>query len=300
QLYRLKHEMPDIYARTHLALHLPQYLSFLLTQKTFSDITSIGCHTGLWDFKQQRYHRWVQDNGLDKKLAPIVSTDHTEMVNLFGKSFLVGVGLHDSSAALVPYLRSFQTPFALLSTGTWCITLNPFNHHPLTDEELSLDCLAYMSYQHQQVKASRLFAGQLHEIYLGKIADHFGVDPKIIQSIEYDPAWAADWRRKQPWETLHSLQPPIIENLYFSKREISAFNTVKEAYHALVMDLVALQTISSRLVLNGTQVQHLYVDGGFSKNQIFLSELSASFSNINVCRMEIAQASALGAAMAIS
>ena len=37
----------------------------------------------------------------------------------------VGAGLHDSSAALIPYLSAFREPFILLSPGTWCISLNP-------------------------------------------------------------------------------------------------------------------------------------------------------------------------------
>ena len=56
----------------------------------------------------------------------------------------VGVGLHDSSAALIPLSASFNEPFILLSTGTWCISLNPFNHTMLSDYELNQDCLCYL------------------------------------------------------------------------------------------------------------------------------------------------------------
>src|SRR5687768_17055204 len=59
QLYRIRYEKPDVFSKIKYALHLPQYLSYLISQKAFSDITSIGCHTNLWNFNQNQYHEWV-------------------------------------------------------------------------------------------------------------------------------------------------------------------------------------------------------------------------------------------------
>ena len=50
QLYRLKYEKPQVFDKIKYALHLPQYISYLLTKKALTDITSVGCHTNLWDF----------------------------------------------------------------------------------------------------------------------------------------------------------------------------------------------------------------------------------------------------------
>ena len=50
QLYRMKLEKPGLYREMKYALHLPQYISFLISQRSLSDITSIGCHTQLWDY----------------------------------------------------------------------------------------------------------------------------------------------------------------------------------------------------------------------------------------------------------
>lgn len=47
--------------------------------------------------------------------------------------------------------------FILLSTGTWCINMNPFNEDPLTKEQLEQDCLSYMSINQKPVKYSRFF-----------------------------------------------------------------------------------------------------------------------------------------------
>jgi sugar (pentulose or hexulose) kinase len=137
QLYRLKNERPEVFPKIKYALHLPQYLSFILSSNTCSEITSIGCHTNLWDFQKNNYHKWVTQEGIEKKLAPVMHSNET--AGYASNTIPVGVGLHDSSAALIPYLAAFDEPFILVSTGTWCINLNPFNHSPLTQYELQQD-----------------------------------------------------------------------------------------------------------------------------------------------------------------
>src|SRR3569832_107871 len=171
QLYRLKMERPDIFKRLKFALHLPQYLSSLISGQYCSDITSIGCHTALWDFNNRRYHEWVEKEGLSLKLAPIKSPAEALEACFPGNNYRVGIGLHDSSAALIPYLVSFSEPFILISTGTWCISMNPFNETPLTGNELQQDCLCFLQYQGKLVKASRLFAGNEHEQQVKRIAE---------------------------------------------------------------------------------------------------------------------------------
>src|SRR5690606_6079108 len=95
---------------------------------------------------------------------------------------------HDSSAALIPYLVSFPEPFVLISTGTWAISLNPFNETPLTKEELACDCLCYLQYKGNPVKASRLFAGHNHDVEVDRIAHHFQQDKEKLFKLEFDQA----------------------------------------------------------------------------------------------------------------
>ena len=126
-LYRLRQEKPRLFVRIWYALHLPQYLSFLFTRQVCSELTSIGCHTMLWDFAQNRYHDWVRAEALDDVLGPIIPSDSVLKAMVLDQPLPVGVGLHDSSAALIPYLASFPaSPFVLISTGTWCVSMNPF------------------------------------------------------------------------------------------------------------------------------------------------------------------------------
>jgi sugar (pentulose or hexulose) kinase len=281
QLYRLKYEKPEVYKEIKYSLHLPQYLSFILTKNPTTDISSVGCHTNLWDFTKNRYHDWVSKEGLDEKFGPLYNGDKI-IGNTTGKNNIpVGIGLHDSSAALIPYLFSFSEPFVLISTGTWCISLNPFNQAGLTSEELKQDCLCYLSYEGKPVKASRLFAGYEHEQQIKRLAAYFH------KANDYYKIVDVDVRQVAPGE------------FSFSSSNLSEFNDYEEAYHHLVRDIVSQQVRSTSLVLQETPVKRIFVDGGFAKNKIYMTMLANSFRGLEIYAATISQASALGAGLAI-
>ena len=294
QLYRIKHEQPALFKRMRYALHLPQYLSFLVSRYMHSDITSIGCHTQLWDFGRNDYHDWVRAEGLGEKLAPLRASDRVYPAPPLGNGGVVGVGLHDSSAALIPYLMSFKEPFVLLSTGTWSISFNPFNLTPLTRSELKADCLCYMQYQGTPVKAARLFAGYEHEQQVKRIASHFGQSPDEYRKMAYRANTVSALRQMGVDPV-----PARGDVSVFPQRNLSDFANGEEAYHRLVMDLVAAQVASTGLVMKDTGVKQLFVDGGFSKNEVFMNLLADAFPRIKVFGASMAQATAVGAALAI-
>jgi len=351
QLYRIKHQLPDLYASIHCSLHLPQYLSYLVTGKAFSEITSIGCHTNLWNFAQQHYHEWVYREGIIDKLAPIVPSTSVQPLEV-GRAtaiagggarsiassraaeIIAGVGLHDSSASIIPYLESFREPFVLISTGTWCITMNPFNDEPLTIAELQQDCLCYMSYLGRPVKAARLFAGHDHEQQVKRLADHFHISPAFASTVAFDPACVAGLREREERGGHPQAAAPgvaggsgtagspkvrrattaggkvrstrgtdkvaaALKASVFGKRELAAFDSFEQAYHRLMMDIMEQQVASTRLVLHAADVRRVFVDGGFGRNQVYMHLLAAAFPDMEVFAASIPQATAMGAALAI-
>lgn len=296
QLYRLKYEKPELYHNIKHALHLPQYLSYLISGTACSDITSIGCHTSLWNFVKNDYHEWVYKEGIHEKLAPVLPATSVLQASFPGNNYHVGVGLHDSSAALIPYLVNFHEPFVLISTGTWCISLNPFNQLPLTVDELQQDCLCYMQYSGEPVKASRLFAGQEHEDQVKRIADHFNQNPVRYRSIPFDAEITTALQAKG--ETTTASQK-MMQHSVFSRRDLAQFKTDEEAYHQLMLDIMAQQYASTQLVLKGTDVKRIFVDGGFSKNAVYMNLLAAAFPEMEVFSASMAQATAVGTALSI-
>jgi sugar (pentulose or hexulose) kinase len=295
QLYRLKYEKGLLNTEGY-SLHLPQYLSYLITGKPYSDITSIGCHTMLWNFETNNYHEWVSKENIDKKLAPIFPSDEAIRSRAYWKEFAVGVGLHDSSSALIPYLSSFHQPFILISTGTWCISLNPFNDEPLTEQELERDCLCYLTYQRKAVKASRLFAGYEHEEQTKKLAAHFNKANNYFETVDYDHD-IINWLKNNIEQD--NSKGFIPGASVFSERDPGIFNNYEQAYHQLIMDIMQKQVRSTSLIMKGTLVKRIFVDGGFSKNPIYMNLLALAFRKVEVFAASVAQATAMGAALAI-
>jgi len=263
-LYLLKHRKPQIFQQVNRSLHLPQYVSSIFTSSACSDLTSIGCHTNLWDFTTHRYHAWVKAEGIDSKLAPIRLSNATFEIRSVHKILYSGIGLHDSSAALIPYLMHEPKPFVLLSTGTWCISLNPFNDEPLTASELGQDCLCYLTYEGKPVKASRLFLGHVHEEKCKELTKRYDVPEDAYKTVEFGA-----------------------ENTPFEK-----------AYNDLMKELVKEQVRATNLIIQ-SDTKTIFVDGGFSQNKIFMKLLGMEYPGREIYAATVTQASALGAALAI-
>lgn len=299
QLYRMKYEKPDLFKQVKYALHLPQYLSYLISGMAYSDITSIGCHTNLWDFSKGDYHEWVKQEGLLEKMAPLVPSDSVVPAAFPGSNCMVGVGLHDSSAALIPYLVNFQEPFVLISTGTWCISLNPFNSTPLTEAELQKDCLQFMQYKGKPVKASRFFGGYEHEQQVKRIAAHFDQNTAYFKAVAFDPEIINKLQREQILVSGAKPHKNRLQESVFAQRDLATFASDIEAYHQFILDLVTQQVASTQLVLEGSDVKRIFVDGGFSKNAIYMNLLAAAYPDKEVFAASMAQATAVGTALTI-
>jgi len=267
QLYWLKYQRPDLFKKIKYSLHLPEYISYLFSGKAASGITSIGCHTNLWDFTKNEYHSWVLKESILQKLAPIKPNAHTDKVLINKHTLSIGLGLHDSSAALIPYLQYMKEPFVLLSTGTWSISLNPFNQTALTFEELQQDCLCYLTYEGNPVKASRLFAGNWHDEAFKKLAERFHKDEHAYTQVSYN------------------------------KDFINSDSTFESAYHKLIAELISMQKASTDLIMQPS-IKNMYVDGGFSKNPLFMNMLANAYPQVSTYSADLHEATALGAALA--
>jgi sugar (pentulose or hexulose) kinase len=204
--------------------------------------------------------------------------------------------LHDSSAALIPYLSGFHDPFILLSTGTWCISLNPFNYSSLTKQELEEDCLCYLTYHGKPVKASRLFAGYEHEKESKRISEHYKIPLQHLTSLQYTLT-NQNPRHEKAHQVLVGSQKD--HSIPFSDRNLNEIEDADAAYYELLTDIVSRQMASTKLVQGDDGVKRIFVDGGFSKNDIYMHLMAEAFPGIEVYAASVAQASALGAALAI-
>jgi sugar (pentulose or hexulose) kinase len=285
QLYWLRHTQPETWGKIEYSLHLPQYLSFLFTGRVFSDYTSVGCHTGLWNVNNNLYHPWVFAENIDQKLPPLT------LSAIAGEKdgITIGTGLHDSSSALIPYLQQYKKPFLLISTGTWCINLNPFNTEPLTPQELAKDCLCYLQANGKPVKASRIFLGREHEYQAKRIAVHFGAAEDFYKIIG-----------KPASTSINNFLPSCMKGSgpqpqkQSGEWDLSVYKNENEAYTALMKGLTDLLRESIDLV-DMDEIVDFYIDGGFAANPLFKYYLQQNYPEKNITAVEFPQATALGA-----
>jgi L-fuculokinase len=298
QLYWLKYARPELFKKIRWSLHLPQYLSYLFTGMPLSDYTSIGCHTMLWDYDRQDYHAWVYAEGIDQVLAPIVPTNTSMNRRIRGKTYTIGAGMHDSSAALLPYLSISSEPFILLSTGTWSISLNPFNDAPLTSEELNRDCLNFLSIDGKMIKAARLFLGNEYKIWIHRLSEHFHQPLDRHQSITPDPlilkSLSSRPKNRFRWESMDAPAPSS------QATDLSQFENYETAYHQLMQELAQRQVKAIRLALGKTSVKKIFMDGGFLDNRLFIHFLAQEFPDFELIASQKPLGSAIGAAIVMN
>ncbi|WP_159951644.1 FGGY-family carbohydrate kinase [Polaribacter septentrionalilitoris] len=296
QLYWLKYKKPEVFKKIKYSLHLPQYLSYVFSGVALSEFTSIGCHTILWNYETKDYQDWVYKEEIYKILPPIVSTETSLNMNYNGKRVKIGVGIHDSSSALLPYVRSVKKPFVLVSTGTWSIALNPFVDTPLTNQDVEADCINYMRINGKPVKSSRLFLGNEYKIQVTKLAEKFNVDKDYHKTVEfnYDTYFEIlqDFKHSFKWESFEHINMP--------EKTKYLYNNFEQAYHHLMIELVKLQVESIKRISDTQKIDRLYVDGGFTDNDIYIKLLSHYLRGMKLRTTKASLGSALGAAIAIS
>lgn len=296
QLYWLKHSKPEVYKKIKHSLHLPQYLSFIFTGIALSEYTSIGCHTALWDYSKKDYHTWVYQEKINEILPPIVSTETSINMNYNGNRIKIGVGIHDSSAALLPYVRSIKKKFILVSTGTWSIALNPFTEELMSSSEIEKDCINYMRINGKPVKASRLFLGNEYGLQVKKLSKLFNVSSDYHKTVKFNSdtffTLIKDFEYCFKWESFEHPNMPENSNIRYDKFE--------HAYHQLMIELVLLQVESIITVTGKDKIEKLYIDGGFSDNDVYIKLVSHYLRNMELRTTDSSLGSALGAAIAIS
>ncbi|OJJ22415.1 hypothetical protein BKI52_06965 [marine bacterium AO1-C] len=308
QIYWLKYQKPELYKRIKHSLHFPQYLAYLFTKQATTEYTSIGCHTGIWNFRRRDYHQWIKDEGIinlipDFSTSPVVA--HWEGN---GQQIPVGTGLHDSSSALRTYLHLFDEKFLLLGmTDTWCITLNPFDHSPLRPEDVSQDCLQYLTVQGRRVKASRFFIGNEHGYQFNRMAEHFGKPLDYYKTVSFDENLfntahntpAGDARKLVP----HSFDASGAHkaNTTDSKEwSLASFSSFEEAYHQLIYDLISFFEPAIAIAARKGLPKYMIVDGEFTGDEIFLNTLSKLYPSVEVLVPNIPEGAATGAALLIN
>jgi hypothetical protein len=125
-----------------------------------------------------------------------------------------------------------------------------------------------------------------------RLAAHFDHAVARYKTIEYNSEIIPELKQNKALIREGDLLP-------FAEVNLEQFRNDEEAYHHLIYDLVRQQVESSNLVLKGTSVKRIFVDGGFSRNLVFMNMLAAAFENLEIFAASMPQATSLGAAIAL-
>ena len=291
QLYWLKYKRPAIFEKIRYSLHLPQYLSYVFTGKMYSEYTSIGCHTDLWDYEKKEYHNWVKAEGIDRFFPPIVETKKTVIKSFGGRKISFGIGIHDSSSALLTYLLRGKESFILLSTGTWCINFNPFSSDSLFDQkQINAGATAYMKIDGSPVKSSRLFLGEEYRLKVQKLFEHFSKPKFYHHGLELEKQLMEEVLKKSK----KHIHWKYLDNKYAPPKDDLVFHNFEAAYYQLIRELIDL-LISKIDIICETLPKRIYIDGGFTHKKIFLAFLKRQFPQQKIKAKPASFACALGA-----
>ncbi|MFN3278693.1 MAG: FGGY-family carbohydrate kinase [Paracoccus hibiscisoli] len=147
----------------------PQYWGWRLTGALASDVTSLGCHTDLWNPWQGRFSDLVAALGLEGRIAPARRadavlgglTDAVAAATGIPGGTPVAVGIHDSNASLMPHLRTHDEAFSVVSTGTWVVAMAVGGGAGTMDP--ARDVLVNVNAMGQPVPSARFMGGREFE-----------------------------------------------------------------------------------------------------------------------------------------
>lgn len=131
QLFWQRERFPEAFARTAAILMYPQYWSMRLSGTIASEVTSLGCHTDLWNPHAGAFSSLVGTMGwcdLFPTIKPASAALGPVLPEIASRTGLdprtpVFSGIHDSNASLLPHLLDRKPPFAVVSTGTWVVSM---------------------------------------------------------------------------------------------------------------------------------------------------------------------------------
>lgn len=164
---------PGLRDRTRTIVTYPQYWGHRLTGVAATDVTSLGCHTDLWNPQTGQFSSLVARLGIADRMAPARRSADVlgpilpwiaERTGL-PPGTPVHCGIHDSNASLLPHILAQEPPFSVVSSGTWTIAMS-IGGAPLSlDPER--DVLVNVNARGTPVPSARFMGGREHDLATG-------------------------------------------------------------------------------------------------------------------------------------
>lgn len=287
QFYWQNRKFGDRFDQVAAILMYPQYWAFRLAGKMANEVTSLGCHTDLWNPARADFSTLVDQMSWRRLFAPVrAASDRLgvilpEVVAATGlePTTPVACGLHDSNASLLPHLTHNRPPFAVVSTGTWVVSMaiggRPVKLDPARDTLINVNAFG------DPVPSARFMGGREFEMLGGSSLRQFDATDvaAVLQGSKL---------------LLPSVQPgsgpfPADGMCWIDEPVSPGQRAVAVSFYLALMTATCLDLIGAE----GDTI----IEGPFSSNELFLDMLSAATGRAIIAQGESATGTSIGAAL---
>jgi sugar (pentulose or hexulose) kinase len=310
---------PGALQKTVQVLNYPQYWGFRLTGQYGVEGTYIANHSYLWDWQKEKYSTVAERLGVAGKMPyplrtswDVLGTLKPELAARTGLSadVIVTMGIHDSNASLLPHLaKKPGQDFILNSTGTWCVLMHPQKNYAFGPGELGKVVFFNRSAYLEPVKTTIFLGGMEYEQWSGLIGKVSSAKPADPGPAAYPPMFAGKDCFILPEVVPGSGQFPgsraraveggrtyLLEDIQ-SGKAVPAFMRDPARAMAVLNTSLVIQTQVALERAGLAPGAEVYTEGGFRKNADYNGLLAAALPGTPMKLTDIAEATALGAAM---
>jgi sugar (pentulose or hexulose) kinase len=268
QLYFFESRHPAQFKGIHCCLLYPQYWAWRLSGEKASEVTSLGCHTDLWQPREAKHSNLAHRRGWSGLLPPLRAASDTlgrvsiELVRATGvdPGCRVQCGIHDSNASYLSHRigRPEAEAFSVVSSGTWIIVMA--HGTDLSRLRESDDMLANVDALGHAVPTARFMGGREYAAILGTSHERIVPTHDALASILRRRAFALPPGRAASGRS------------GFAGRLIRAESLKAEERAALGTAYLALRTDRRLSDLGATG--DILVDGPLSANRLYVELLA--------------------------
>ena len=188
QIFWQEREIPGLLEGATL-MPWAQYWAWFLSGVDSTEVTSLGCHTDLWDPINRDYTPIARRRGWAAAFAPkefagnAIGTLRPEIAGQTGLSTGVRVycGIHDSNAALVAaqaHEEMEEGDRTVLSTGTWFVAMRtPSRAFDMGALPVNRDCLLNVDAWSEPIPSARFMGGREIETLIGDDTRRVDIKP---------------------------------------------------------------------------------------------------------------------------
>ncbi|MBZ9956998.1 FGGY-family carbohydrate kinase [Mesorhizobium sp. BR1-1-14] len=290
QFFWQQKRFPTEFARATAMLMYPQYWALRLTGIAANEVTSLGCHTDLWNPWKADFSAMIDRLGWRALMAPVrPARDRlgpllpalAERTGLDPRT-PVFCGLHDSNASLLPHLLADAPPFSVVSTGTWVVSMSVSGRSVALDP--ARDTLVNVNALGDPVPSARFMGGREFSVLTDDQPENWTEDdvgavlakrtlllPSTQQGSGPFPHHAAAWLNADGMN---------------SGQRFAAISFYLALMSATCLDLIGA---------DGPTI----VEGPFARNRLFVGMLAAATAR-SVVASEAATGTSIGAALLAS